>query len=270
MTSPNDPVVGKLFSSSKLIRSICMKRWEVVMRTLKTKRGSDDARFVHDLSITALSLALSLGAPLSIIEALIRCHPIHTLQMNRNSMLPLHTACMNGASLETVRMLLDQDMGVCAQALDAQKKSPLHYAVEYTCEPCERDIFGVIPATNLSKVHRSSEGSFMTMSEDMFINQIQVIKILTRAYPEMVNFTDADGNTPMDILHDCKADAGDGSKWERADICCEQLRKIAVQDYKEKKFMCEMKRLRIHSNSSNCSNTTKSTEYSSSSEMSCS
>merc|ERR1711957_950933 len=108
------------------------------------------------------------------------------------------------------------------------------------------------------------------MSEDMFINQIQVIKILTRAYPEMVNFTDADGNTPMDILHDCKADAGDGSKWERADICCEQLRKIAVQDYKEKKFMCEMKRLRIHSNSSNCSNTTKSTEYSSSSEMSCS
>lgn len=247
------------------------------MKTLKTKRGSEDARSIHDFSITALSLALSLGAPSYVIEALIQAHPIHTLQMDRNSMLPLHIACMQGASSETVSLLLDQDMGICAQALDARRKSPLHYAVEYTCEPCGRDIFGCISATShsqmdrstiMSKEDRSSQGSLMTMSEDMFINQIQVIKILTQAYPEMVNFIDGNGNTPMDILHDCKADAGEGSKWERADICCDQLRKIAIQSYKEKKSMWEMKKM--HSNSSNCSNNTKATEDTSSSEMSCS
>ena len=79
----------------------------------------------------------------------------------------------------------------------------------------------------------------MSMAPDEFQDQLQAIQELISIAPEILMCADIYGDTPIDILQDCKADHPKGPKWERADIVCEVLRAVSLQVYREQKSKYE-------------------------------
>lgn len=251
--------VNKVSRQSNLVKIMLLRKWKRARAILGTKAGLKQVHEECNKGLTLLGIAASCDPPPDIVRHLLKVEPLHSLKVDSYGMLPLHIACMNGASLETIKLILDHDGGACAQAIDMMKKAPLHYAVQYVCEPFRKDLdiaaFTSLHSLSTSKdqnlqvsgrsksrrsSRRSDECSTMTMSQDRFQEQMQVIKILTEASPEIVHFADCNDNTPIDILQECKAEFKEGSKWERADICCEILRKVAIREYREQKLVYEM------------------------------
>ena len=82
----------------------------------------------------------------------------------------------------------------------------------------------------------------MTTSEKDFMDRMQTIKMLARASPESVCHADEDGNTPIDIVHNFMLGIdNDGLDRQRAEICCSELRKVAIRNYRKKKQTYEMR-----------------------------
>eukprot|EP00554_Chaetoceros_debilis_P010639 CAMPEP_0194108896 /NCGR_PEP_ID=MMETSP0150-20130528/8524_1 /TAXON_ID=122233 /ORGANISM="Chaetoceros debilis, Strain MM31A-1" /LENGTH=144 /DNA_ID=CAMNT_0038797719 /DNA_START=400 /DNA_END=834 /DNA_ORIENTATION=+ len=80
------------------------------------------------------------------------------------------------------------------------------------------------------------------MSLERFREQMKVVQILTVACPNILMSPDTNNHTPIDILQECKAKEDiSSSKWERVDICCTVLRKIAIEEYREHKKGQELK-----------------------------
>lgn len=202
---------------------------------------------------------MSCDPPSDIIETILKIESINSLKVDNLGMLPLHLACINGASQECVRLVLENDGGACAQAIDNMKKAPLHYAAEYICDPTGNafadeiledaspmSISNDTPSSSMkektptSSAGNNSNSSTMTMTQDKFHEQLGVLQMLLIASPDIVMYSDASGRTPIDILQDCKAESKRGSRWERADICCDILRKVAVKEYREQKLVYEM------------------------------
>ncbi len=247
---------------SKLVKAILMRKWNKVRAILSTSAGREDACEVFDSGITVLSIASSCDPPPDVVKTLLGIEPLNSLKVDKFGMLPIHIACMTGASARTVKLILDHDDGACAQAIDAMHRAPLHYAIDFMCEP-GTNICGVPAVTdsmdttismqsmNISEddrepstqaSRRSADSLTLTMSQDKFMDQMQVVRYLVDASPEIVLFADSRGNTPIDILQDCKAENDQKCpKWERADICCEMLRKVAISEYKEQKLVSEMR-----------------------------
>lgn len=121
---------------SKLVKSMFSQKWKRVRLLLKTKGAIEQVKsFDNFRGITILSIASSLNPPVDVIKILLSIEPLHSLQVDSYGMLPLHIACMNGASSDAIQVLLDHDDGACVQAIDMFKRTPLHYAVQYVCEP---------------------------------------------------------------------------------------------------------------------------------------
>lgn len=253
-----------------LLKNILKRKWKTVRSILITPQGIKQVRDEYNKGLTILSIAVSFNPPVDILALILKIEPLHSLKVDTYGVLPLHVACMHGASLDVIKLLLDHDDCACAQAIDMKKKSPLHYAVQYVCQPHRSEIgnrfssgtsgeasleaslrsqrsqrsqrsFLSFRSGRRSSRGRNDEGSStLSMSQDRFQEQMKIIKILTDAAPEIVLFGDVYENTPVDILQDCKAEYRGGSKWERADICCEILRKIAINQYREQKKVSEM------------------------------
>lgn len=246
---------------SKLVKLIFVQKWKRVRQYLITKAGITEARASScSRGITILSLAVNYDAPVDIVHEILKIEPLHSLEVDSYGMLPLHVACINGASPEIIKLLLDHDQGACTEAIDTMRRAPLHYAVQYICQPTEllssfRDgstiksfASSLSNSVDLYKPKRpivkrgntNSVSSNLTMNEDSFQTQIRVIEILTNAAPEIIFFADRNNQTPIDILQDCIADYKEGSKWERASIICSMLREASITIYREMKIISEM------------------------------
>jgi len=235
--------------ASKLVRLILLQHWKKVHHLLATKRGVEQAKKPNEFQdcLPILSMAASRNAPAEIIKTILAIDPSLSLQVDIYEMLPLHIACLNGASSETIKALLDHDIGACAQAIDTFKRTPLHYAVQYVCEPEPQasDIYSTRSGSTCRSAMSKRKGnnslsSMMTMSRSRFHDQMRVIQLLLEAGPDIVMFADGGNRTPIDIVQDCKAHFEEGSKWERADIVCEMLRKMSVSVYMEQKLASEI------------------------------
>ena len=213
---------------------------------LKTKACIEQVQRTNNF---ILSITVSHNPPVDIVQTLLEIAPGHSLMVDSYGMLPLNIASMNGASSAIIKLLLDHDDGASAQAIDIFKRTPLHYAVQYVCEP--ESMAGSAGSTGSGSTSKNSKkkgsknasshcSSQMSMSQEGFQDQILVIQALVQAEPELVLCADKENRTPIDILQDCKATYKEGSKWERADIICEMLRKISTRVYREKKILCEM------------------------------
>jgi len=255
-------LIGKHHLNSKLVKAILLKRWNKVEQIVMSTGGELQVKEQLESGVTVLGIALSCDPPSEIIETMLKIESINSLKVDNLGMLPLHLACINGASLECVRLVLENDGGACAQAIDNMKKAPLHYAMEYVCDPSGNafsadDYLEDASPMSMSNGTRSSSlkekppgagagnnsnSSIMTMTQDKFHEQLEVLQMLLMASPDIVMYSDATGRTPIDILQDCKADSKKGSRWERADICCDILRKVAVREYREQKLVYEMQR----------------------------
>jgi hypothetical protein len=181
-------------------------------------------------------------------------------------MIPLHMACRCGAAFEVINTLLEHDNGVSAHFLDAHRKSPLHYSTAYICHPLDLDgsscSFAPSSQDSTSSFSRVqsrggrtrsgiSDTTVLSMAPDEFKDQLQVVHKLISIAPQLVCYPDRNGNTPIDILQDCKADHMKGPKWERADIVCEVLREVSVQYYRERKRVWESAGDEIYKHDSN-------------------
>mmetsp|Transcript_6677 Transcript_6677/g.12550 ORF Transcript_6677/g.12550 Transcript_6677/m.12550 type:complete len:455 (-) Transcript_6677:88-1452(-) len=128
--------VDSVHLRSKLVKSMFSQKWKRVRQFLKTKVAIEQVKsFDSFKGVTILSIASSLNPPADVIKILLSIEPLHSLQVDTYGMLPLHIACMNGASSDSIEALLNHDDGACVQAIDMFKRTPLHYAVQYICEP---------------------------------------------------------------------------------------------------------------------------------------
>lgn len=233
--------------NSKLVRNIFALKWKKVKQMLKTKACIEQVQRTNNF---VLSIAVSHNPPVEIVQTLLEISPSHSLMVDSYGMLPLNIASMNGASSAIIKLLLEHDDGASAQAIDIFKRTPLHYAVQFVCEPESMGNSAGSAGSGSTKKsasnknnrsrNASSHSSQLSMSQDLFQDQILVIQLLVQAEPELVCCADKENRTPIDILQDCKATYKEGSKWERADIICEMLRKISTKVYREKKILCEM------------------------------
>lgn len=244
-----------LNANTKLIRLVLKKQWAKAYKFLKTRSGMQQAKQTDGHGVSALFVALSSRPPVAIIKKLLEIEPSLSLKVDEFGMIPLHMACRCGASFEVINTLLEHDNGASVHFLDAHKKSPLHYSIAYVCHPLDLDdsicsAYGQSSQGSASSFSRlvqsrhtrsgvSSAATEMSMPPDEFKDQLQVIHKLISIAPELVICPDRNGETPIDILQDCKADHLKGPKWERADIVCEVLREVSIQFYRERKRIWE-------------------------------
>jgi hypothetical protein len=248
---------------TKLIRLLLKQKWGKAHRFLKTRVGIQQARQTDGYGVCALSIALVNTPPVDVVKSLLEIEPTFSLKVDRCGMIPLHMACRCGASYAVIKTLLEHDKGASAHVVDLQKKSPLHYSANYICDPlelersvCSNKISSVgSGSTWLERTHRASscknsgkhsgklsaisDSTVMSMAPDEFQDQLQAIQELISIAPEILMCADIYGDTPIDILQDCKADHPKGPKWERADIVCEVLRAVSLQVYREQKSKYE-------------------------------
>jgi len=218
-----------------------------------------------------LTIAVMNKPPIEVVQLLLSICPSASRKLDFHQLTPLHVACRCGADTQVVRALLQHDHGVTASFIDAQNKTPLHYCVEYICNPLEdvevnmdtaqpasvsfsgsrRKGVKVTMRTKTATWDRSSPTEVnnnaiqakectMSMGQDELQDQTDIIHMLLSASPNTLWIPDVNGNIPIDYLHNCKADlVARSPKWERADIVSSILREFAVTLYRREKQMCE-------------------------------
>lgn len=227
--------------------------------------------------MSSLTIALINKPPVQIIKALLEVEPNLSSRIDRNGMTSLHIACLFGSSSEVIQLLIEHDDGRTASALDFSRKVPLHYSAEYICHPVDNfqslvlDMYASTTTASSKKNSNSrvsiptpirqsrssvgslstksvrikrqgstgSSGTVISMGQDHFKDQVNVIQQLLSVAPNTVHCADIHGNTPLDILHDCKAEYAHGPKWERADIVSELFREISIALYRHQKEIWE-------------------------------
>jgi len=266
--------------NSKLNRYLMKQQWSSAIRCLKTKKGRHHACTSDENGMSSLTIALINKPPVVVVQALLEVEPSLSCRIDRNGMTALHIACLFGSSSDVIELLIKNDDGRTASALDFSRKVPLHYSAEYICHPVDNfqslflDMYnsgtsisskkntnsksslplvkcpskssaGSISTKSRRTKRRSSVGSsggtVISMGQDHFKDQVSAIQHLLSVAPKSVHCPDIHGNTPLDILHDCKAEYAQGPKWERADIVSELFREISIALYKHQKDIWERK-----------------------------
>lgn len=248
---PNDDKL--LNANTKLIRLLLKQKWSKAYKFLSTRNGIQQAKQTDGHGVSALFVAVSSRPPVDIVKRLLEIEPSSSLKVDAFGMTPLHMACRCGASFEVINTLLEHDGGASAHFLDVHKKSPLHYSTAYICDPLELDgslcsnaqssqgstsSFSRVPSRGRAR-SGVSEATELSMPPEEFKDQLLAIHKLISVAPELVICSDKNGDTPIDILQDCKVDHVKGPKWERADIVCEVLREVSIQYYRERKRIWE-------------------------------
>lgn len=251
------------------------QQWSSAIRCLKTRKGRQQAGTSDENGMSSLTISLINKPPAHLVRALLEVDPTLSCRIDRNGMTALHIACLFGACSEVIQLLINHDDGRTASMLDFARKVPLHYSAEYICHPvdnfqsllmdmysgnsnssmknnskasislakCPSKKSSASLSTKSKQKRRMSNGSsgatVVSMGQDHFKDQVHAIQYLLSTAPNSVHCADIHGNTPLDILHDCKAEYERGPKWERADIVLELFREISIALYKHQKELWE-------------------------------
>jgi hypothetical protein len=178
----------------------------------------------YESNLTCLGLAICHGAPIDILQDMIRIDPSLPTIRDTYGLTVLHLGCLNGAPLRIIEYLLDLDkqqqnkyshdssLGL-PRILDNDRRSPLHHAVEYAC--C----------------------SIMDIVDDEYNYPVSyyiiALQKICLSAPEMVFVQDYDGITPIDMVQDIKAETKlDSKAFERLDIIYQVLKVTSIHVYK--------------------------------------
>lgn len=159
-------------------------KWDKAHKILKA--NSNAIRHVVDSSgLTPLALAVSFHAPEYIVRDILRADPESPQKVDAFGATPLHLACLNGTTPDIVRLIMEQDNGLSAKAVDRGNYSVLHHAVEYICLLIENR-------------HKSFADNDTIESEHE--DYLEIIKLICSKAPHVVHYkTNDDGDTPLDI-----------------------------------------------------------------------
>lgn len=234
----------------KLIES---KKWDKVLHLISKSKGKKRKDLQSVLqstpsAVSILSLAIVHDAPFSIIEVILELNPNLASNTDLHGMTPLHITCAcRGSSLEIIQLLLQIDNGASANIVDKSKRTPLHHLITYICYPRPEELEKVMNDEGFSISSRSfsepqesgNEGkhSIVSMNQNEFSNASFAMADLFQAAPLAMYVRDSLGNTPIDILHECKVREPKSRrptpKWERADITTKMLREEIIDFYRE-------------------------------------
>jgi hypothetical protein len=231
--------------SQRLTDALYAQDWKKAVKVLQSREYKKRTVFSLSLaassassasSIRALGIAFSVSAQRQISEAVIN-------QRGQQTLLPIHIACMNGAPSTAIQAIIGKHTKACLMAIDPRDRTPLHYSIEFLCNPKNTmRLHSKRMIKQLKKGEKNKNISLMTISEKDFMDRMQTIKMLARASPESVYHADEDGNTPIDIVHNFMLGIeNEGLDRKRAEMCCLELRKVAIRNYRKKKQTYEMK-----------------------------
>jgi ankyrin repeat protein len=171
-------------------------------------------------------------------------------------MTALHIACASRATdPDLIGALIRHDLGGMAIAQDYEGKTPLHHLLFYVCYPkrkeslhwgrygyCHGDSYSIANESRNS-VKAEFEGSSLSISQEEFNAIVTCINLLCKYGVNSLFVRDNADNTPIDVLHECKASLAEGvkkgPKWERADIINIIVRQRLIKFYRQQRRIAE-------------------------------
>lgn len=215
--------------------------WVMMRSYLRTAHGAKCCMKPDSSGLSVLGMALGFHAPLDIIKTLLDIDPKASMKLDMFGAVPLHVACLNGASKDVIKYILDYDDSIAAYSVDDDQRAPLHHAVEHFCRPrggAENE------NENENDSQQDEESSCDDDDTEADDEQIEVIQLLCDAAPKMVRYQDRHGDTPIDLSQLVKADAEDeyDINYIRGDRVYRVLRATLIQLYRKEKHEYESKR----------------------------
>ncbi len=187
------------------------RKWKKIRRLLRSSKGFDLCQERDESGLNCLGFALGHAAPIEVIQDMISIDASLAKATDMFGASNLHVACLNGASHEAVKFILNL-YGDLASEMDNDHRAPLHHAVEYACQ-----------------------------SGDERYSYEDVILLLCKAAPEMVHCSDNEGDTPIDLVQLVKVEITQKSReYARLHRIYSLLRDTSVAVYTENKRRWEL------------------------------
>jgi len=210
----------------KLVKLIEKGSWDRVTRFIRRHRIS---KYRDHSGLSPLALLITSFPPISVVKTLLKCDPEATTRTDSFGATPLHLACLNGVTAETVKLIIDHDQGCSARMLDNDHYTVLHHAVEYICLLIEK------------RSSLPSDSSISIASEHNAY--MEIVQMLCDAAPEMVFQTTKDsGDTPLDIpqiVLTRHSHQRNKYHYERISEVYQMLKKTSIKVYTERKHKWE-------------------------------
>ena len=246
-----------------------LDREATIERTTSTEKGTSSMTYISSIaSLTSpasqddickelylrhiLPEAIFQKAPKYVLKAIIGICPSILLTLpDENGRLPLHIACLAGASLSTVKLLLsletpksihcDEHFSEQASAVDFSNRKPLHYAIENLIARCRKEsrvkfIFAD-PDFDEAVIEEKREKG----KEEL----LHIVHDLLQAHPDAVLHVDEQNDTPIDLLQKSRRLKKKKKKYydhdyETIEDTCKLLRVKAVEVHRRRKLRYEL------------------------------
>lgn len=181
--------------------------WSKLKKMLQTDSGDLICSMRDSSGLSLLSVVVISNPPLDILNMILSLNPSATLEPDEFGVVPITLACMNGASAEVIRTILEHDNGMSATVPDSDKRVALHHAVECAAridvsELSEEQSKAVFDSFHFSDASDCSTKLSTSASSNMDLsNDAEVLELLCDAAPEMIHFASSNGDTPLDVMH---------------------------------------------------------------------
>ncbi|GFH58571.1 hypothetical protein CTEN210_15047 [Chaetoceros tenuissimus] len=196
-------------SQPAFFRLVEAQKWNKLRKAINRK-GKDAFKERDGSGLSLLGMALGFDAPIDIIKLILDMDRSQASATDLFGATPLHIACLNGASPETISYLLQSQVGI-AQLHDRDRRIPLHHMVECLC----RD-------------------------EIDFAEGLHILKLLTSSYPDGIHTSDKFKDTPIDLVQVARMEEDPNSEeYERLTNIYRVLRSISILVYRQQKLKWE-------------------------------
>ncbi len=165
-------------NSKSLVTLLKKQLWWEVEQILDSPRQAKEHWCIEkdDSNLSVLAIAIGYGAPVNIIDNIIKLSPSLVYERDNFGANPLHVGCLNGAPFQSIQYMAFNFQELVS-GRDNDDRTPLHHAVEYACTDGEQDD-----------------------------NYIDVIDLLCKKAPETILRGDKGGEMPIDIVQRMKVD----------------------------------------------------------------
>jgi hypothetical protein len=189
------------------------KKWHKVKALLKLPMAKDETTFADTSGLTFLGLCVAFSAPEEVLRQVLDMHPQHVFAQDIYGATALHIACLNGASLQTVFVLINECKDL-VKVPDIDGRLPIHHCVECIC----RDEISLDASINVMRANIDVD-------------------------PDILTVEDNNGCTVVDLIQDARCiETNTTSENQRLKAVYRFLKTSTIQNWKMKKQMWEQKK----------------------------